>query len=58
MNAPVKPPSPVAVTDPKIRKMLQLAGLRFMSSRARWLDSEVIALGVALYPELLGGADA
>jgi len=29
MNAHVKI-SPVAVTDPHIRKMLQLAGLRFM----------------------------
>jgi hypothetical protein len=48
MNAPVKPPSPVAVTDPKTRKMLQLAGLRFGCSRARWLDNEFTALGVAL----------
>ena len=34
------PDRPLIVTDPKIRKMLQLAGLRFMCSRARWLDSE------------------
>lgn len=40
--------SPVAVSDPKIRKTLQLAGLRFMCSRARWLDSEALRLGVAL----------
>ena len=40
--------SPLAVTDPKIRKLLQLAGLRFVCSRARWLDSEAIRLGVAL----------
>ncbi|HWZ06292.1 MAG TPA: hypothetical protein VNY53_05200 [Bradyrhizobium sp.] len=50
MNAPLKPitTSPVAVTDPKIRKMLQLAGLRFVISRARWLESEAKRLGVAL----------
>jgi hypothetical protein len=49
MNAHVKPvSSPVAVTDPKIRKELQLAGLRFMCSRARWLDSEAKLLGIAL----------
>ncbi|MEY9136003.1 RecA-family ATPase [Bradyrhizobium diazoefficiens] len=39
---------PLIVTDPKIRKMLQLAGLRFMCSRARWLDSEATKLGIAL----------
>jgi hypothetical protein len=53
MNMHVKPSqsataSPLAVTDPKIRKMLQLAGLRFMCTRARWLESEAIALGTAL----------
>jgi hypothetical protein len=40
--------SPLAVTDPKIRKLLQLAGLRFMCSRARWLESEATILGTAL----------
>jgi hypothetical protein len=40
--------SPVAVSDPKIRKLLQLAGLRFMCSRARWLESEAMALGIGL----------
>ncbi|UPK30606.1 hypothetical protein IVB26_20965 [Bradyrhizobium sp. 195] len=40
--------SPLAVNDPKIRKLLQLAGLRFMCSRARWLDSEATKLGIAL----------
>jgi hypothetical protein len=40
--------SPLAVTDPKIRKLLQFAGLRFMCSRARWLESEAVALGIAL----------
>ncbi|WP_409188770.1 hypothetical protein [Bradyrhizobium sp. RDM4] len=39
---------PVIVTDPKIRKLLQLAGLRFVCSRARWLDSEVTKMGLAL----------
>ena len=49
MNQHVKPPvSPLAVTDPKIRVMLQLAGLRFMCSRARWLDHEAMLLGKAL----------
>jgi hypothetical protein len=40
--------SPVAVTDPKIRKLLQIAGLRFVCSRARWLNSEAERLGLAL----------
>jgi hypothetical protein len=40
--------SPLAVTDPKIRKLLQLAGLRFMCTRARWLESEATLIGVAL----------
>lgn len=39
---------PLIVTDPRIRKMLQLAGLRFMCSRARWLESEAIRVGLAL----------
>jgi hypothetical protein len=48
MNAHVRTVSPVAVTDPKIRKLLQLAGLRFVCSRARWLESEATAIGLAL----------
>jgi hypothetical protein len=48
MNMHVTKPHPVRVTDPKIRKILQLAGLRFVCSRARWLDSEAQRLGVAL----------
>jgi hypothetical protein len=49
MNAHVKPiTSPVAVSDPKIRKELQLAGLRFMCTRARWLECEAKLLGIAL----------
>jgi hypothetical protein len=38
----------LAVTDPKVRKVLQLVGLRFMCSRARWLESEGLAIGIAL----------
>jgi hypothetical protein len=50
MNAHVKTPqvSPVSVTDPEIRRLLQLAGLRFMCSRAKWLESEAKVIGVAL----------
>ena len=51
MNAHTKPPqtvSPLAVTDPKIRKLLQLAGLRFMITRSHWLISEATILGKAL----------
>jgi hypothetical protein len=49
MNARVKPiTSPVAVTDPKIRRELQLAGLRFAISRARWFIDEAKLLGKAL----------
>jgi hypothetical protein len=40
--------SPVAVTDPKIRKQLQLCGLRFAISRAAWFIDEAKLLGVAL----------
>ncbi|MGY2920560.1 MULTISPECIES: hypothetical protein [Bradyrhizobium] len=36
------------VSDPAIRKQLQLAGLRFMYSRARWLASEARFIGVQL----------
>jgi hypothetical protein len=53
MNAHVQlaqspPPSPLAVSDPHIRKQLQLGGLRFMVTRAHWLISEATILGVAL----------
>jgi hypothetical protein len=50
MNAHVKPlsVSPLAVADPKIRKLLQLAGLRFVCTRARWLESEATRIGLAL----------
>jgi hypothetical protein len=40
--------APLAVTDPHIRKELQLAGLRFMCTRARWLESEATIIGKAL----------
>lgn len=46
MNQHVKPP--LAVKDPKIRKLLQLAGLRFMITRSHWLISEATILGSAL----------
>ncbi|MCP1758023.1 hypothetical protein [Bradyrhizobium elkanii] len=36
------------VSDPAIRKQLQLAGLRFMCSRAHWLASEARVLGIQL----------
>lgn len=53
MNAHVKPAqsaqvSPLAVTDQHIRKLLQLAGLRFVCSRARWLEHEATKIGFAL----------
>ena len=51
MNAHVKSPlpvSPLAVTDPKIRKELQFAGLRFAISRAHWFIDEAKLLGIAL----------
>jgi hypothetical protein len=46
MNAHVK--SPLQVSDPHIRKQLQLAGLRFVCTRARWLESEATIIGKAL----------
>jgi len=49
MNAHVKPiTSPVVVSDPKIRKELQLSGLRFAIGRAQWFISEAKLLGIAL----------
>jgi hypothetical protein len=50
MNAHVPAPniSPVAVTDPRIRKELQLAGLRFAIGRANWFIDEAKRIGVAL----------
>lgn len=36
------------VSDPHIRTHLQLAGLRFMWSRANWLASEANIIGQAL----------
>jgi hypothetical protein len=40
--------SPLAVTDENIRKQLQLAGLRFVCTRARWLEHEATQIGIAL----------
>jgi hypothetical protein len=48
MNAHVRNLSPIAVTDPNVRRQLQLAGLRFMCSRAKWLETEATIIGVAL----------
>lgn len=39
---------PLIVSDPAIRVQLQLAGLRFMHSRANWLASEVKLMGTKL----------
>ena len=40
--------SPLHVSDHHIRKQLQLAGLRFVCSRARWLEHETRLIGIAL----------
>ncbi len=42
------PMNPLHVSDPKIRKMLQLAGLRFVCSRAMWLHHEAKKIGEGL----------
>jgi hypothetical protein len=47
-RAELEPVSPLAVSDPKIRKLLQLAGLRFAIGRAEWFIHEATALGIAL----------
>jgi hypothetical protein len=39
---------PLAVSDARIRKQLQLAGLRFVCSRAQWLEYEAAKIGRAL----------
>ncbi|MGY3550774.1 hypothetical protein ACVWZ4_006136 [Bradyrhizobium sp. USDA 4472] len=36
------------VSDPEIRKQLQLAGLRFLYSRAQWLAHEAKVMGLAV----------
>jgi hypothetical protein len=49
MNVHAQPVQhPLHVSDPHIRKLLQLAGLRFLCSRARWLESEATQIGIAL----------
>ena len=40
--------NPMFVADEKIRKMLQLAGLRFVCSRAMWLHHEAKKIGEGL----------
>jgi len=36
------------VSDPEIRRQLQLAGLRFLYSRAQWLAHETKVMGLAV----------
>jgi hypothetical protein len=55
MNQHVSPPQtsapkphPLAVSDPKIRKQLQLCGLRFAINRANWFVDEATRIGIAL----------
>jgi hypothetical protein len=49
MNAPAEIYVPaLAVTDQHIRKLLQLAGLAFISNRARCLEHEATRIGLAL----------
>jgi hypothetical protein len=47
-HQPIGGTSPLAVTDLHIRKQLQLAGLQFVCSRARWLDHEASKIALAL----------
>lgn len=56
MNVHIK--SPLRVSDPRIRKELQLAGLRFVCSRARWLESEATQIGIALKSDKITSAEA
>jgi hypothetical protein len=49
---------PLAVTDPHIRKMLQLAGLRFVCSRARWLEHEATKIDTALKSGIITSDEA
>ncbi|WP_316201291.1 MULTISPECIES: hypothetical protein [unclassified Bradyrhizobium] len=48
---------PLRVSDPKIRVQLQLAGLRYMITRANWLISEANILGIALKAGLMTSAE-
>lgn len=48
---------PLRVSDPKIRILLQLAGLRFMITRAKWLISEATRLELALEAGRMTSAD-
>jgi hypothetical protein len=49
---------PLAVTDPHIRKMLQLAGLRFVCSRAQWLEHEAKQIDTALKSGIITSDEA
>ncbi|WLA78810.1 hypothetical protein [Bradyrhizobium elkanii] len=46
------------VSDPAIRKQLQLAGLRFVYTRARWLASEARVIGIQLKNNKITAAEA
>lgn len=46
------------VSDPVIRKQLQLAGLRFLWSRSMWLASEVQVIGLQLKHGRITSAEA
>jgi hypothetical protein len=58
-HAAMKIPSPdhLMVSDQKIRIQLQLAGLKFMRSRAQWLASETDRLGRALINGRISSAE-
>ncbi|WP_338830178.1 hypothetical protein [Bradyrhizobium sp. 27S5] len=45
------------VSDPAIRKQLQLAGLRFMYSRSMWLASEARVIGIKLKNNKLSSSE-
>jgi hypothetical protein len=50
--------NPMFVADEKIRKMLQLAGLRFVCSRAMWLHHEAKRIGEGLHTGAITSRDA
>lgn len=47
-SAPIIDRGVLMVSDPHIRQQLQLAGLRFLYSRAQWLAHEAKVMGLAL----------
>jgi hypothetical protein len=48
MNIHIQPTSPPPIKDPRIKRELQLAGLRFAIVRANWFVEECRHLGTAL----------